>query len=257
MNLVIGNTSQLSQYFPNDFKKISSRNIDYSIFEQKWNKVFICFAEQRTFITKDDMFNKVNFDYTVNIIEKLNANKIVYYSTAELWNNTSGEIDENLPFNYHSSDYVISKEKISTHIKDNYKNTIVLYPFNFNSIYRMPPFLFGKIFYSIINKEKINIGDTYYYRELLHPSFIVNESINQENHKVIGSGHLIFINSFIRKLYEYFDMKYENYITEDISQKSIYRKNIFYSKNMFHNWEQELFNITVKEINDRITNKIS
>lgn len=257
MNLVIGNTSQLSRYFPDDFVKISSRNISNSVFKQKWDKVFICFAEQRTFINKDNLFNEINYDYTKQIIEKLNADSIIYYSTAELWNKTNGEINVDLPFNYHPSDYVVSKEKITLHIKNNYENVKVLYPFNFNSIYRMPPFLFGKIFHSIINKERINIGDTYYYRELLHPSFVVKESLIKNDHSIIGTGHLLFINDFIRKLYKYFNMSYEDYIIEDLSNKSIYRNHIFYSKERSFFTEQELFNITTKEINDRLTNKIS
>lgn len=257
MNLVIGNTSQLSYYFPEDFVKISSRDINDSIFEQSWNKVFLCFAEQRTYITKNDLFRQVNFEYTQKIINELKADKIIYYSTAELWNNTSGEIDVNSTINYNLSDYVKSKEMITNYIINNYKNVIVLYPFNFNSIYRLPPFLFGKIFQSIINKEKIQIGDTYYYRELLHPSFVVNESINQDNHKIIGTGRLIFVNDFIRKLYKEFNMQYDDYVIEDLSNHSIYRKNIFYSKNRNNYSEQNLLDITVKEINDRITNKTS
>ena len=257
MNLVIGNTSQLSRYFPDNFIKISSRNISDSIFEQRWNRVFLCFAEQRTFISKDNLFNQVNVEYTKNIIEKIKADKIIYYSTAELWNKTTGEIDANSDISYHYSDYVASKETITNYIKHYYSNVIVLYPFNFNSIYRLPPFLFGKIFKSIINKEKIQIGDTYYYRELLHPSFVVNESMKQNSHKVIGTGNLIFVNDFIRKLYKEFSMDYNDYVVEDLSTFSIYRKNIFYSKDKSTFNEVELLKITVKEINDQIANKTS
>lgn len=257
MNLVIGNTSQLSKYFPDEYIKISSRNISDNIFQKSWDKVFLCFAEQRTYISRDDLFKQININYTKEIIEKLNAKNIIYYSTAELWNNTSGEIHEDLSFNYHNSDYVNSKEIITNYIKNNYKNVTVIYPFNFNSVYRMPPFLFGKVFNSIINKEKIEIGDTYYYRELLHPSFVVKESINQKTHKVVGTGCLIFVNDFIRKLYESFNMQYSDYVKEDITNYSIYRKNVFYSKYKILYNENELLDITVKEINDRITNKIS
>jgi len=255
MNLVIGSTSQLARYFPDDFVKIFSRDINPLILEQKWNRVFICFAEQRTFIAKNNLFNQVNFEYTKEIIKKLDAEQIVYYSTAELWNNTNGEIDLNLSFNYHPSDYVISKETITKYIKEHYNNVSIMYPFNFNSVYRMPPFLFGKIFDSIVNRKKIQIGDTYYYRELLHPSFVVNESIKRNGHGIIGTGNLIFVNDFIRKLYKAFDMLYDEYVVEDLSSNSIYRKNIFYSKERSLFGEAELFNITVKEIHDRIAHK--
>jgi nucleoside-diphosphate-sugar epimerase len=248
MNLVIGNTSQLSYYFPEDYIKISSRNIDESIFNQHWNCVYICFAEQRTFKNNDKAFNDVNVDYTKEVIEKLNANKIIYYSTAEMWNNTVGEIDLNTPIKYHHSDYIDSKENITNYLKENYKNVYIAYPFNFNSKYRLPPFLFGKVIDSIVNKTQIELGDTYYYRELLHPSYIVNETINLATHKIIGTGELIFINTFIRKLYDTFDMKYNDYVTENIKDFSIYRKNIFYSKSQNNFRKFNLYNILVKEI---------
>ena len=41
-SLVIGNTSQLSYFFPNDYVKVSSRDLDYDfICSENWEKVFI------------------------------------------------------------------------------------------------------------------------------------------------------------------------------------------------------------------------
>lgn len=257
MNLVIGKTSQLAQYFPLDYVKISSRDILSSIFDQEWDRVFICFAEQKTYNLNDSSFDDVNYTYTCSIIEKLKANRIVFYSTAELWNNTSGPVNLNTPYNYHKTDYVASKEKITKFIKQHYPNIVVSYPFNFNSIYRLPPFLFGKIFDSIINKKQIKIGDTYYYRELLHPSFIVNETLHINEDKLIGCGKLIFINDFIRKLYSAFDMRYEDYIIENIKEPSIYRKNIFYNEINSSYSEHDLMDILTKELCDKFTNKTS
>lgn len=259
MNLVIGNTSQLSRYFPNHFVKISSRNIDDSIFKQKWERVYLCFAEQRTYIAKDNLFKQVNVDYTKQIIEKLKCDNIIYYSTAELWNNTVGEVDINSSFSYHSSDYVSSKEEITNYIKQNYNHAFIAYPFNFNSIYRQPPFLFGKVFHSIINKQKIEIGDTYYYRELLHPSFVVQESMNQNDHKIIGTGRVFFVNDIIRLLYASFKLEYEEFVIEDLTKPSIYRKNIFYAKydKKLTDKNLEMYRITREELSDQITNKIS
>ena len=250
MNLVIGNTSQLSQYFPLDNIKISSRNIPSNILKNSWDSVYLCFAEQKTYKNNDDSFYQINVEYTKSIIQQIKAKQIIYYSTAELWNNYNGEIDTTTPYNYHYSDYVASKEKITTYLKENYNNVKIMYPFNFNSIHRLPPFLFGKIINSIRSKTKIEIGDTYFYRELLHPSFVVTQSINQENDSIIGTGNLIFINDFIRKLYNTFDMKYEDYATENLDQKSIYRKNIFYNKDRINFTEYNLLDILVKEIKD-------
>ena len=250
MNLVIGNTSQLSQYFPKDMVKISSRNIPLDIFKNKWDSVYLCFAEQKTYKNNDNSFYQINVDYTKSIIEQIKANHIIYFSTAELWNNCVGEITIDTPINYHHSDYVSSKEKITTHLKENYSNIRIMYPFNFNSVYRLPPFLFGKVINSIITKTKIEIGDTYFYRELLHPSFIVTQSMTEKNDSIIGTGNLIFINDFIRNLYDIFHMKYEDYVIEHIDKESIYRKNMFYNKTRINWTEDHLLNILAKEIKD-------
>jgi hypothetical protein len=65
-NLVIGNTSQLSYYFPDDYIKISSRKINFEYHKkQKYDRIFLCFAEQRTFIETDSqIFDEINYDYT-------------------------------------------------------------------------------------------------------------------------------------------------------------------------------------------------
>jgi nucleoside-diphosphate-sugar epimerase len=251
-DLLIGNTAQLSYYFPNNIKKISSRNINSDILSQEWDRVYICFAEQRTFKKEDQLFDQVNFEYTKNIIQKLKAKTIIYYSTAELWNNTIGEVHLGMSYNYHYSDYVASKEKITNFLKIHHPNVKIAYPFNFNSKYRMPPFLFGKIINSIAEQKKIILGDTYYYRELLHPSFIVNESLKQDNDQIIGTGKLIFINDFIRSLYAAFNMNYDEYVQEDLQQHSIYRKNIFYNNSRCSFSENDLRQITINEIKEII-----
>lgn len=251
-DLLIGNTAQLAHYFPPTIQKISSRNVSNDVFLNNWNRVYICFAEQRTFKKEDQLFDQINFEYTKNIIKKLNAKTIIYYSTAELWNNTVGEIDPSMAYNYHDSDYVKSKEKITNYLKSNYNNVKIAYPFNFNSKYRMPPFLFGKVLNSIIERKKIILGDTYYYRELLHPSFIVNETLNQNNDKIIGTGKLIFINDFIRSLYSAFDMNYNDYVEEDLKHVSIYRKNIFYNNVRCLFSEHDLRQIMISEIKEII-----
>jgi hypothetical protein len=65
-NLVIGNTSQLSKYFPEDYVKLSSRNIDKKFIQNKiWDRIFLCFGESRKFITDEKLYDEVNFEYTV------------------------------------------------------------------------------------------------------------------------------------------------------------------------------------------------
>ena len=248
-NLVIGNSSQLGMFFPESYLKISSRLIQDSIFDETWNIVYICFSEQKTYIVKDDSFLDINYHYTINIINRLKAKKIVYFSTAELWNNLSGPINDSLNFDYHYSDYIFSKQKITEYLLKSDLNIKIVYPFNFNSIYRKPPFLFGKIFDSIVYSKKINIGDTYYYRDLVHPKFIVDNSIDIESNLVLGSGRVIFVNDFIRKLYDNFDMDFNEFVSEDISSKSFYRENVFYSEQNNVLFESQLLELLCKEIN--------
>ena len=105
-SLIIGNTSQLSYYFPNTFEKISSRNIEFDrVCSQQYDKVFLLFAEQRTFLNEsEDFFVKTNVDYTIEVINKFKdiSNKIIIYSTSELWNKYDGciSLKDNYNYNY-------------------------------------------------------------------------------------------------------------------------------------------------------------
>lgn len=232
-SLVIGSTSQLSYYFPDEYEKISSRNIDYNSFENKfYERVFICFAEQRTFLENNRdlcLFDAVNVDYTLQVISFFSkiCKKLVVYGTADLWNNLNGPIDINMPFNYIETAYIRSKNNLVNRLKNSsLNNIIVLHPVNFNSPYRSEGFLFSKIFYSIINKKNIKIGDTYFYRDMVHPKYVVERSIKSEIDEIIGSGRLIFVNDFIRDLYSNFEMDYNFYIEEEIQEKT--DKKIYY-----------------------------
>lgn len=248
-SLVIGNTSQLAHYFPDNYEKISSRNIQLN--DTKYDRVYICFAEQRTYIKDNpDIFFDTNVDYTLKLVDHYSklSNKVIVYGTSELWNKCNGAIDINTPFNFKHHNYTESKKLMVYKIKEkNYNNVIILHPFNFNSIYRTGDFLFSKIFDSIINEKKITIGNTYFYRELLHPKFIVRKSLRAEKDAIIGAGRLVFVNDFIRDLYHFFEMKYEDYVTEDYKENLTSNENIFYLKSKQLKYNQ-LFKDTVEEI---------
>ena len=244
-NLVIGNTSQLAYYFPKEYEKISSRNISryydrkFPYFQDKfYDRVFLCFAEQRTFL-KDEtqIFFDINVDYTLEVLNffKDKCNKIIVYGTAELWNYHQGPISIEDEFSYYNTPYIESKEEMCKRIyelrsQENLSNVIILHPVNFNSISRKDGFLFSKIFDSIINKKKIQIGNTYFYRDLVHPKYVVERSILSQEDEIIGSGRLTHVNDFIRDLYRNKFMDYDEYVTENFDYSLSNNRKIYYLK---------------------------
>lgn len=261
-NLIIGNTSQLTPFFPNDYERISSRDVDMNYLRyNKWDSVYITFAEQRVHMNDIDYITP-NFIYTRDILENLvgSSNKIVIYTTCELWNNYVGMVSMKDEPNYtYSNDYCLSKEKLINYIKDRrengwWKNVIIIHPFNFNSSYRRPNFLFGKIFDSIINLTKIEIGNTYFYRDLVHAKYIVERSIKSTEDEMVGSGRLYFVNDYIRDLYKSFGMKYEDYVIENIDNQSRHSEKLFYSKQDKVYSYNDLLRDTVDDIEKRLNN---
>jgi nucleoside-diphosphate-sugar epimerase len=253
-NLIIGDTSQLSFYFPKNYHKISSRNIDLeSIKKNNYDSIFILFAEQRTFLNETEyFFTKINVDYTLKVIDNLKdyCNRIIIYSTSELWNNCESSVSVDDKFDYNYTPYIKSKEILSNTIlerKSKYSNVHIIYPFNFNSPYRKPNFLFSKIFDSIINNKVNTVGDLNFKRDIVHPSIIVKESINATKDLLIGSGELIDVESFIIELFTLFNMNFYDYILfEKSNNLSTIRKN-FFSEIKYSNYK-ELLNLTLNDI---------
>lgn len=259
-NLVVGSTSQLSNYFPKEgYEFISSRNIDFSKIEKNYNRVYLCFGESRKFIENDNAYEQINFKLTVDLIDRLKSNsqKIIIYSTCELWNRYTGSIHLDKEFKFFETNYLNSKFKLTNYIMSNkkdYENVIIMFPFNFNSIFRSENFLFGKIFNSILFKKKIEIGNTYFYRDIVHPKFVVDKSINAEGNKIIGSGRMIFVNDFIRDLYKQFDLKYSDYIFENFEKFNEYEINNEYyykSENCLFSYN-ELLELTINDIKTKL-----
>lgn len=265
MNLVLGSTSQLSQYFPDSYAKVSSRELDVdTLSKTHWDAVYVCFAEQRTYLANAidenirNLFWNVNVDKTLSIIERLQevTDKVVYYSTAELWNKTHGPVKVTDSYLYHDNNYTRSKHQITEILKNKqkYPKVSILYPFNFNSIHRGEQYLFGKVFKSIINREPVTIGDVYYYRELLHPKMVVDASIDVEAgiDEIVGSGRTTFVKDFIELLYTCYGLSYNDLVTEQTSQESIYRKNIFYSAVRNEKYDVDrLIDLTLKDLENK------
>lgn len=253
-NLVIGNTSQLSYYFPNDYEKISSRNIDFEELKKKtYKSIYLLFAEQRTFINESlDFFNKTNFNYTIDVINQLLdvCDRIVIYSTSELWNKYDGCVSITDPYDYNETPYIKSKETLCNFInndREKYKKVIIIYPFNFNSVYRKEGFLFGKIYKSLLNNEKISIGDVDFERDIIHPKIIVNESINATEDTIVGSGELFNIKKFIIDIFNLYNKNFDEYISIESKNNLQNKRNSYYSckPNSTYN---ELLELSIKDI---------
>jgi GDP-D-mannose dehydratase len=250
MKLLIGSTSQLSNYFPNTYKKISSRNIDSKVFDERYNEVHLPFGLNIKGKSQSE-YDEINYYYTFDLIKDLIkiSDKIIVYSTCELWSQHNGSIDINTEFRFHEDDYILSKFKITDKIKSlNNKKIITVYPFNFNSTYRSQDFLFGKIFQSIINKKEITIGDTEYYRDLLHTSYVGKFCQNLKEDTIIGSGRMFFVNDFIKDLYSSFNLDYSEFVKEEKSLWNFIPKNEYYLRGNFYSY-RDLLNDTIIDIN--------
>ena len=253
-NLIIGNTSQLSHYFPLDYDRISSRNINYeSIINKKYDSIYILFAEQRTFLNEDEnFFIKINVDYTIEVIDNLknHCKRIVVFSTSELWNNYDGEVSVYNKFDYNYSPYIKSKEILSNYLnehKEKYENVRIIYPFNFNSPFRKEGFLFSKIFDSLINKKENFVGNLNFERDIIHPSIIVKESIITNEDVLIGSGELINIRSFINDLFHLHNLNFDDYIKSDSKNNLPNHRKNYLSKIKYSDYS-ELLNLTYDDV---------
>lgn len=259
-SLVIGNTSQLSYYFPEEFVKISSRNLDYEMINKtSWNRVYVCVGESRKFLNDSEAYEHINFTLTLSIINKIkdNCKKLIVYSSCELWNKYDGQVDLSMDFDFYHTPYLQSKYQLSKFIlenKDNYKNVNIVYSFNFNSPHRNNNFLFGKIFDSIINRTRIEIGNTYFYRDIVHPTYVTKQSINTEEDILVGSGRLTFVNDFIRDLYSHYDLKYDKFVIENYDKFNEYDKRKEYylkSKECMFTYDS-LLKETIKDLDIKI-----
>ena len=236
-DLIIGSTSQLANYFPENIRRISSRNIKLDEFENKYNNIYITFAEQRTFktnLTEND-FIDINVHYTNKIINELytKCKKIIIYGTAELWNAHEGPININTEIKYHYNPYIKSKEVLNNLVlekrnKEKWKNVIIIHPVNYNSIGRKKGFLFYKIFESILKKKKITVGDLDIDRDIIHAKYLAQKSLSCKNDSIIGSGYTTNIREFVITLYSEFGLNYFNYVEEVIKLQSPHKNNSFW-----------------------------
>jgi hypothetical protein len=86
---------------------------------------------------------------------------------------------------------------------------------------------------------------------MLHPSMIVDASMRCKEgvDEVVGSGRVVFVKDFIKLLYSRMGLKYEDLVTEQVTNPSIYRRNIFYASNQTDTYSVDaVLDETVKEL---------
>jgi GDP-D-mannose dehydratase len=115
---------------------------------------------------------------------------------------------------------LVNEIKRLREINKNYFKVKMLHPFYFNSIHRSKYFLFGKIFDSIVNQKKIEVGNLDFYRDMVHTKFLVEKAIEADKDMMIGSGKLFNVRDFVIDLYKSFDLDYFHFVKEDLTQIS-------------------------------------
>jgi hypothetical protein len=223
VDLIIGNTSQQSYYYPMDWLRVSSRHIDVeSLLNIKYGTVVISFAEQR--INDSDIdYLGVNFTKTLEIINLLLdlSDRIVIFGTCELWSRKKGIISISDGFDFDISNlYTLSKLLLINEIQrlrkgdTRYNKVKIIHPFYFNSKYRSRYFLFGKIYESLINQNRISVNTLDFYRDIIHASFFVKKVLEAEEDMLIGAGKLFNIRDYVSDIYSHFGHKYSDFIDE-------------------------------------------
>ena len=218
-SLIIGASSQLSRYMSPNIVRVSARNIPNFVWENVWENVYILFAEQRTSFSKMEYYKSdfydVNYALTKQIFEKISCQNFVFLSTTELWNQCSGSISIETPFNFSQNYYTDSKLKITNYLLSEGDKVKIFYPFNFNSKFRKDTFLYKKIYESILNKKKISVGNLDFSREIMHAKFVANQIEINKKSDIIGTGNIINIEKFFKDLYTLKRLDFEFFVEFD------------------------------------------
>jgi len=247
-NLILGENSQLGYFL--EGTKVSARNIPYEFIRQnKWNRIYICFAEQRTFIDSSDSFMKVNFDLTKETIDKLDncCEEFIFYSTSMLWSGNKGVYNITSPYSYKETNYLSSKEKITEYLKriDKVK---IHYPCNFNSKQRKGGFLFNSLYDIIKNKKKIQVRCLDFEKEITHTSYIADRSMNTFTDSILAPGYSVNIRNLFTKILSAFEMNIDDYIEETETDTFVKPNNYYYDVKDKNYPEDKLVSSFIEEL---------
>jgi hypothetical protein len=252
-NLIIGDTSQLSSYFPADFVRISSRNIDYEFIEsKKWKRAYLLFAEQRTYLKESVKFySDCNVNHTLSVLDKICpfCDEVIVFLSADLWSCYEGPVDFSMPIKYIHSGYLESKEILYNRIQEkrrtSYSNVIFVSPFNFNTPGRNENWLFGKIYQSLLQKTKVTVDCIDFCRDFVHPSIVVKKAIETTKDCLVGSGFLVNMKDFFESIFSEKGLKIDNYVyVRNLSCKN----KLYYNKEKLDTYE----GLIQKHLNDII-----
>lgn len=211
-NLIIGENSQLGYYL--EGIRVSSREIPYEfITKHKWDRIYLCFAEQRTFIDKSDSFNEINYELTKKIIDRLydNCNQFVFYSTTLLWSDYN-TYDITMPYSYKETNYLSSKEKITNYL-NGIEKAIVHYPCNFNSKKRKKGFLFTAL-YDILSRQRTELKCLDFNKELCHASYIAEKSKSLKTNSILAPGYCTNVRGLFDNILKRMSINMNDYLEE-------------------------------------------
>jgi len=187
------------------------------------------FGENRTFLPPTEankqFFQHVNIELCVQAAQRVRdrCKRAVFFGTAELWSKCHGAVYPHTRENAFDSLYVYSKSIMRDKLMQlNLQETRIVHPFNFNSMHRKGDYLFGKVFKSIANREKITIFDTYFARDIVSPVHVVKTALDPTlpQEILVGSGKSTQINYLIREMYSAAALQFEDFVTEDLSTLS-------------------------------------
>jgi len=250
MRLIVGDTAHIARYFPDDVVKIPSRDIPGHLFDASYEEVHLVFGLNMKGLSPS-AYDEVNHLYTLEVMEgfRRRSRRIVLYSTCELWSDCWGPIDLATPFRFHDDPYILSKWRIVDRVRRmGLRNVVIIFPFNHNSIHRKADFLFGKVFQSIATGTPVEIGDTHYYRDLLHSAYVAEVCQRLTGDTIIGSGRMVFVNDFIRDLYRRFNRRYEDLVRESAGKWNYIPKNEYYLRGGIRYPYERLLADTVKDL---------
>lgn len=251
-DLIIGETSQIARYMPQSMSRVSARNVPSEVYEKTWDNVYVTFAEQRTRFCEDpnyknDFFD-VNVRLTLDVIRNIKSSRVVYFSTTELWNECNGPISIETPYNFRQNYYTDSKHEATRRLNE-LQNVVVLYPFNFNSVYRSDDYLFGKVVSSILEKKKISVGSLEMHRDILHASWVAERTLQSRSSQIIGSGAVRSVRSYIHDVYSLCGLDASLYI-EETSKKNSHSCTIYLMLDKIIYEYETLLKDTVNDIQD-------